>query len=182
MPLYEKYWWIAGAVSFVSLVAILWFQWGQQIFRAFRMRRPFHANFTTEKGKEVFFEMRWPRDSETIVNLRIHPLVHFTRYELVFGFEGDENSRPPPIKAVNTFIKIGRRREQSPADTDSHAIDSNNNYHIKETVELTRGNVFTVGFQVQTRQPGRYPVRLEFITDSGQNDPIENLVFIVEDR
>jgi hypothetical protein len=146
------------------------------------MKKPFGVYFTSDRGLSGHAEMHWRKDSKVIVNLRLKPHLNFTRYELIFGFDGDESSRPVPIKAVNTFIKIGNRREQSPGKTDGHGIDYRDHYHIKETVETTKGNVYSLGFEIKTRKPGRYPIHLEMITDGGHSEFPERLYFVVEDR
>jgi hypothetical protein len=179
----ERYWWLAPSVAGFAALLVIWFNWGQHKIRAWRLRRPFNVHLTTaEKGSEVFYEMHWPKDSEVLIQLRIKPRLHFTRHELIFGFLGDRSSRPVPIKAVNTFVKRGVRREQSPEENEQHVLDHNDNYHIAEKREWTRPNTYTVGFLVQTRRPGRYPMRLELITDGGESIPVEELVLIVEDR
>jgi hypothetical protein len=182
MAPHERYWWLGAAVSGLALLAVVWFQWGQHKLRNHRMKRPFHVSFTTETGSGAYYEMHWPKNSEVTLNLRMRPRINFTRHALVFGFHEEGAGAPVPIKAVNTFIKIGKRREQLPSETDGHAIDYTNNYHIKETVEYTVGNVYTAGFLVRTSSPGRYKIRLELITDGGQSDPVEELFLVVEDR
>jgi hypothetical protein len=146
------------------------------------MRRPFHVHFTTAEGTSNFHELHWPPNSEALVQTRMAPRLHYRQHEIVFGFIGDKSTRPLPLSVVNTFIARGKRRTQSPEDDEAHAVDHNDNYHVKETRECTRPNVYTLGFRVQTRQPGRYPVRLEVITECGEGKPVEELIFIVEDR
>jgi hypothetical protein len=178
----ERYWWLAPTVAGFAALLVIWFNWGQHRIRSWRMRRAFNVHLTTAEGKEVFYEMHWPRDSEVLMQLRIKPRLHFTRHELVFGFLGDPSSRPVPIRSVNTFVKRGIRREQGPEENEKHILDHNDNYHIAETREWTRPNTYALGFLVQTRKPGRYPIRLELITDAGESKPVERLVLIVEDR
>ena len=116
------------------------------------------------------------------MQLRMTPRFHFKQYEVVFGFLGNQSARPLPIKVVNTFIAQGLRREQSPDDTETHSISHKGNYHIMETRERTKPNVYAYGFLVRTREPGRYPIRFELITDCGEGKPVEPLVLVVEER
>jgi hypothetical protein len=146
------------------------------------MKRPFKVHFTTPEGTDAFWEMHWPSNSEVLVQLRIAPRFHYTQHELIFGFMGKQSTRPYPVSVVNTFIKKGLRREQSPDCDETHAIDYKDNYHIKETKEYTHPNVYTIGFLVRTREPGRYPIRMEVITDCGEGAPAQELIFIIEDR
>ena len=89
----------------------------------------------------------------------------------MFGFGGDESARPFPTRV-----------EQSPADTASHFIDYDDRYHIREQVERTKANVYTYGYAVQTRAPGRYPIVIEAITDYGNGKPANKLILKVETR
>ena len=116
------------------------------------------------------------------MQIRMKPRLNYTRHELVFGFYGKDHEKPMPVRSLNSFIKIGKHREQDPAQTDGHAIDFKDHYHIKETAEQTVGNNYTAGFVVKTRKPGRYRVLLEIITDCGEGKPIEELFLVVEDR
>jgi integrase len=58
----------------------------------------------------------------------------------VFGFAGS-TQRPQPLKFLNSFIKEGKRREMSPADNRDHYISHKDRYHIKESVERTKGKL-----------------------------------------
>jgi hypothetical protein len=179
---HERFWWLGAAVSGLAFLAVIWFQWGRDWVRTLRMRRPFTVHFTDPEGHNAFWEMYWPADSEVLVQLRIAPKLHYTQHELIFGFVGDQRTRPFPVSVINTFIKIGKHRTQSPKYDDGHSISHRDNYHIKETRQYTYPNVYTIGFLVRTRKPGRYPIRLEVITDCGEGKPVKELVFIVEDR
>jgi hypothetical protein len=108
---------------------------------------------------------------EVFIHLRIRPRIQYRQTEILFGFDGDRSKRPLPLSVLNTFIKKGFNREQNPEKNSNHYIDQDNHYHIVTTVDRPPPNVQALGFVVQTREPGRYPVVLEVITDCGEAKP-----------
>jgi hypothetical protein len=87
-----------------------------------------------------------------------------------------------PAFTTSNFTLFLELREVSPANNQNHFIDENDNYHINETGDRIYPNCYAQGFLIQTRNPGRYPVRLEVITDCGEGIPTEKLYIIVEER
>jgi|GEM_PF-6647021 len=180
----QTYWWLAPLISFFAFAAVLWLQWGQHKIRALRMRKPFTAHLTVapEANDSMCFEIHLPPFRDVLLQLRIFPSLHYVQHEMIFGFIGDKNDRPQVVKVVNTFVKVGRDREQSPETDDGHYIDLHDNYHIKKTVERTKPNCYALGFAIKTRKPGTYPIRLEAMTDTGESLPTHELTVIVEER
>jgi hypothetical protein len=133
-----------------------------------------------EAGKPESLEVRAPANTQISLQLRIRPRLHYRQLELLFGFRGDASCRPFPLQVQNTYIKHGKKREQSPDTNSDHYIDHEDFYHIKEQSERTFPNVYTIGFLVQTREPGRYPVLLEAITDCGEAKAKKQMTLIVE--
>jgi hypothetical protein len=180
----EKFWWVAPTISGLAFVAIVWFQWGQHRVRALRSRRPFRADMTIAPqtpGSECR-ELHVPPHREISLQLRLRPALHYRQLEFVFGFWGDPLRRPLPVRVLNEFVKIGMTREQSPDTNSAHYIDHSDRYHIREALDRTNPNVYTQGFIIQTRDPRRFPVLLEIITDLGEAKPKRELVLIVEER
>jgi hypothetical protein len=181
----QQYWWLGAAISALAAVLVLWFNLGQHKLRAYRMKRPFYAALTLapEQGHVSWAtELHVPPHTEVALQLRLSHRLHYRQLELIFGFEGDAGRRPQPLSVLNTFVKVGQTRTQSPADTPTHYIDYNDAYHIREQADRTRPNVSAFGFIVKTRAPGRYPVRLQMITDGGESFPVEHLTLTVETR
>ena len=56
------------------------------------------------------------------------------------------------------------------------------NYHIKGNRQLIRGNTYSSGFVVEAGSPGRYPLNIRAIIDTGEGTPKQELVLIVEER
>jgi hypothetical protein len=179
----QQYWWLAPAISALALVAIIWFQWGQHRARAYRLKRPFSAMLLYETNSPDEFQTLHlpPHKDEVTIHLRIRPRVSYRQTEIVFGFDGDPSKRPLPHRVLNEFIKKGFNREQDPDKNQSHYIDVHNHYHIVTTVDRSPPNVQAIGFVVQTRDPGRYPVVFEKIIDCGEAKSFINLYVIVDE-
>jgi hypothetical protein len=169
----QHYWWLAPVISALALAAIVWFQWGQHRVRAFRLKSPFTVllSHTSDSPDEVQNLHIPAHTNEVFIHLRIRPRVQYRQTEILFGFDGDRERRPLPQSILNTFIKKGFNRVQNPDKDTNHYIDQDNHYHIVTTADRSPPNVQALGFVVQTREPGRYPVVLEIITDCGEAKP-----------
>ena len=127
-------------------------------------------------------ELEAPPDSEFSIQLRIVPLMHFEQHDVVFGFFGNRDHRPIPIRSLNEFIKTGARRERSPENDDQHFLDESDNYHIREKAYRIKPNPYRCGYLVQTREPGCYPIRLEVVTECGSGISVVGLSLTVLPR
>lgn len=177
----QEYGWV---ISAAALAAIIWFQSGQHQVRAFRLKRAFHATLSPgTDGKIEALSMSVPAHSErVVVQLRIRPRLTYRQVEILFGFDGDPDKRPLPVGVFNAFIKHGFNREQDPEKNTNHYIDHHNHYHIVQTVDRSPPNTQALGFIVDTREAGRYPVVLEIITESGEAKPYTKLYLTVTDE
>lgn len=176
----ETFWWLAPALSAVTIGIIVWVNWIRPYRREQNLRRPFSVLLIRPPGQseaDMVNELTAPPHSEFSIQLRITPHLTFELYDVVFGFLGHPECRPVPLKGFNEFIKTGKRRERSPENDDNHYIDENDNYHIRETRSLVKPNPYRYGYLVRTREPGDYPIRLEIVTESGEALPI-NGVFL----
>lgn len=178
----ETYWWLGPTIAAFAACLIVWFNYGRQRIRAYRMQWPFRAYLTVAPHRPdgLLYELAVPPNQDVEIQLRIYPRFHYTQFLLIFGFQGDQTKRPQPLKVLNTFIKEGKRREQSPVTDENHYIDHSDNYHIRDRSERIHPNCYALGFMVRTRAPGRYPVCLETITDCGEGKPLTPLVLVVE--
>lgn len=179
---------LPGWVAFVSLglsiaifLMIVWINFGRPWLRSWRMKRPFDLYFQAEphRGGALSSTLTVPAHSEVQIDFRLEPRLHHVRHEVVLTFEGDPERKPRPRSAVNTFIKEGAARVQDPKTNPNHYIDYDNGYHIKSRVEHTRGNTYALGFSIETRDPGRYPVQLLVITEDGEGRSRNEAVLIV---
>jgi hypothetical protein len=178
----QEYWWLAPSISALALAAILWFNFGQQKVRQWRLKRPFNACLChgPEQADE-FWVLHVPPHSEVMVQVRIRPRIAYRQLEIVFGFYGDRSKRPFPKRALNTFINEGMNREPSPATNPNYYIDQDDHYHITTPAERTPPHTYVMGFIVQTNEPGRYPVLLGVFTDCGEANPDNDLYVVVEE-
>jgi hypothetical protein len=172
----------AALLGACTLTAILWVNFARPMRRHWLMKNPAKAEFLIElaDGTETRAKrMSVPPYSEVLIQLRLSPRLHYKETVLIFGFDGDPESKPLPIATHNTFIKVGNRRE-TPETNREHMIDRKDRYHIRRATERTKGNVFALGFEVKTRAPGTYDVCLEFMTDDGEGKPTVPLALVVE--
>lgn len=124
-------------------------------------------------------ELHVAADSEVSVQLRMDPRLHFRQDEFIIGFEGF-TQRPRVLRAFDPFVKVGKRREQSPETNPDHYIDAKDRYHIAQKVERTAGNTFSYSFMVKTYLPGRFVVIIRTMTDCGEGRPRQSLVLVVD--
>jgi hypothetical protein len=184
IPAAQQFWWIAPAISFCALFAIIWFNWGQYRYRAHRQRTAglnvflaYDPDETNEVG-----ELRLPANSEVMVQLRIRPTIQYRQIEIVFGCHGKDITRPVPLRVLNRFIKQGVNREQSPKTHSNHYIDKDDHYHIKETVDRSPPHTQALEFVVRTGSAGTYPILFEIVTDSGEAKAAKGLYLTVVDE
>jgi hypothetical protein len=177
----QEYWWLAPVISFLALVAVIWFQWGQHEVRKLRLRRPFNAALTHGADRaDEYWSLHVPAHSEVLIQVRMRPRTSYKQLEIVFGFFGDRDKRPVAKRVLNTFIKEGANREPTPANNPNHYIDQDDHYHNSTPAERTASHVYVTGFIVQTREPGRYPVLLGIFTECGEANPHNDLAVVVE--
>lgn len=148
------------------------------------MRRPFTVHFKQGVRGEGPSETTLKVQPYSTVQLdfRLTPRLHHVQHEIILMFDGDANKKPLPKSVVNTFIKEGSARSQDPKTNPSHYIDYDDCYHIKGRVEHTRGNTYAIGFAVETRAPGRYPLRFVVMTEDGEGRSANDLMLEVVDK
>jgi hypothetical protein len=179
----QTYWWLAPLISFLALVAVIWFQWGQHQVRKYRLRRGFRAFLAygpTDSNEHL--DLRLPANSKAMVQIRIRPRMPYRQIELVFGCEGPEHTRPIPLRVLNRFIKVGANRQQCPETHPNNYIDHGDHYHIGGVVDRAPPHTYALEFVMQTKGPGRYPVLLEIITEVGEAKPKKELYLTVIDN
>jgi hypothetical protein len=172
---------ISLALSVAIFLMIVWINFGRPWRRSRRMRRPFDLFFQAEPrgGGVLSTTLAVPAHSVVQIDFRLVPRLHHVRHEVVLTFGGDPEQKPLPRSAVNTFIKEGAARVQDPKTNANHYIDYDNGYHIKNRVEHTRGNTYALGFSVETRGPGHYPVELLVMTEDGEGRARNDLTLVV---
>ena len=172
---------VGVGLSLATLGSVLWFNWGQHRVRRWRMKRPFDLYFGGDTRAEWAHEARVPPREDVLVDLRLEPRLNYKELEVLFGFEGDPNTRPLPIRVHNQFVKVGKMKFQKPGVEPGHYIDTKDAYHIQRPRDRTVGETWAIGFVVRTRAPGRYPVRFLLTSDGGEGRPRTPLTLIVEE-
>ncbi len=144
------------------------------------MRTPYDAYFRIDDSGKGPPEERVKPDSTVHIQVNREIKVTHLEHELIVGFDGDSESKPRIVSVENRFVKLGRIRACSPDTTDEHYIDVKDNYHIKRDQQLVRDNTYSSGFFVEIGAPGRYPMNIRSIHDTGEGKSKQQLVLIVE--
>jgi len=174
-------WVISGAALLVSgagLGVLIWKQVANPWVRERQMKEPYNAYFRRDDSGSGPSELNVPAHSTVQIQVNRHVTVTHTEHELIFGFEG--GAKPLPQSWRNIFVSVGRTSAVDPKESETHSIDDKGNYHIKEDHTRVQGNDYTAGFMVQTRAPGRYPIRLVTISDAGESRPSNQLALVVQ--
>jgi len=170
-------------LSVAVLALLFWVNFGRNWLRHYRMRRPFDIYFKlggaadAPTGTEARLSAH---SSEEQLDIRIAPKLHFVQNEIIVGIKGDSERRPRLKEMNNLFVKEGKGAGGSPAQRESHYIDYDDNYHIKERVDRTKGNKYALGFIVETRDPGTYDLSVSAMTDDGEGKASNLLTIRVE--
>ena len=167
-----------------SLVVVIvgWTQIVRPRVRHYRMRNPFDVYFRIDDSGKGPLERR--ARSNLSAQLQINRVARITHleHEFIIGFDGEQDKKPRVVGTENQFVKWGSMRSVSPDTNDDHYIDDKDNYHIRGDRQLIRGNTYSSGFVVEARAPGRYPLNIRTINDTGETKPKQELVLIVEEH
>ncbi len=173
--------WIGWTLSGTIIFLIVCIQIGWPTVRHLRLKRPFLAYFRVN-GSNDPRELIVPENSDVHIQINREASVTHDEHELIIGFDGAPDERPHIVGAENKFIAQGLARTADPTTTKSHYIDDKGNYHIKEDRILVRGHTYSSGFRIKTKTPGRYPIKIMTITDSGEGKPKHALTLIVSNE
>lgn len=127
--------------------------------------------------RHILDELVLPSRSVVEIEFGYMPIVPIQLEELVFGCEGDNDSKPYVIAALDRFT--GQRGEDKPAPGE-HTIDIGKNWHTVRKVARPVGSHFVVTYRLQTQGAGVYPVKIAFMTNEIEGNG--ELTIRVEDR
>ena len=172
---------VGALLSAATLCVVVYINFVKPKLRIWHLSQPIRAFFVIDVNdkQEETYKLELPAYSEQAVQLRLEPLANFRCDVLKFGFYGDEATRPNPVSVLNTFIKKGPRREESPDTNFSHYIDDKDCYVIQAPREYTLNNNVAIGYVVKTQSPGRFKVKLLLATESGEGRGLMDLFVTV---
>jgi hypothetical protein len=153
----ERFWWLAPTLSGIAAILIIWFNWGRAQLRAWRMRRGIDVHLTVapEGGRSNWgHELHVPPESEVSIQLRLKPRFDYHQHTVIFGFRGKIDEKPEPISYLNTFIRRGLRREQSPDTHENQFVDYNGSYHLRDERPLVRALIILMGSSLRPHEQG----------------------------
>lgn len=171
---------VSACAAIIAGCIVIWVHFGKPYLRRRKLRYPTNVKLV-DVARNKCDALKAPAHSVCAFQLQLGPRHNYREDLLRFGFEGEIGSKPFAIRTNNAFVLRGTKTE-SPDDTKEHALDVGEFYHIKRTVQRTRGNFYEVGFDVQTRGPGKFKVFLQFMTEEGHAEIDTDLYLIVEDQ
>lgn len=167
-------------LAIIILCIQVWVNFGRQWWRNRKMRCPFDAAFIYVEAPSNEKELHLPQNCEVQINLTIFPKLHYTQHEIIVGFVRPDPNNPIMKSYQNKFIQRGKGRTIDPDDDLRHYVDYNGAYHIRDRAERTTGNNYTLGFIVETKAAGRFPLHIDAMTDTGEGNCMSQLVLVVD--
>jgi len=183
--------WQMYAVIFsaVALGGFVWVNFGRPWMRERIRRRPVHAHFCLRPETpghsyvihdDVKHDVRTlvlPSNSEVEIEVGYFPVVPFKLSELIFGCDGDNNSKPCPAQLIDRF---GGGETFTPGKDKGHYIDIHKFYHWQRETHRSKGTHYVCSYRLSTRAPGTYTARLSYLTDEIEGN--YELSILVEDQ
>jgi hypothetical protein len=189
---------VAAITGVIVIIGVAEFTF-RPLRRRYRLRWPCHAWFIIPASNQGNIDYAEQNESEHYIeNLILPPHSHieigilyissipFTAAEIYFGCEEQDNraiSTKPLVEGFhNRFVEQGNRIRQETPDShpDSNYIDHHKYYHIRRARNVARKEPYTLGFKVQTREPGTYKAIL-YLVGEEVGRPRNALSIIVQD-
>jgi hypothetical protein len=179
------FWWIASLIAAAGLLIAVWINFIRPWLRHLRLRRPVHAHFTIRNsrqslsGRDVSMgdphlvrRLTLPAKQTSVIELGLLPRIPIQVNQIVIAF-GDSADAPTVLKRIYQYVRSGAR-----PSTEKDYTGGGGSYHAVVDRKYNVGTHYVMGFKVQTRGAGLYPVSLELITDEveGKHDGLEILV------
>jgi hypothetical protein len=112
-------------------------------------------------------ELTLRSDSEFEIEMLYEPAIDFEVAEIYFGCEAQDNTRidvkPIITSFCNRFIERGTNEESPDSHPDTNYTDHHKYYHLRKHKKIARGEPYSLGFKMKTRQSGRYEFRLVLV-------------------
>ena len=174
-------WVVPSGLSTVVIGILVWVNFVRPKCRSRGLKKPISAYFVKpETGERRLHCVTVQANSECTVHLRIQMHMQFEESQMVFGFDGDREKRPIPQSVVNSYVHKGSEKYQSPDTHTNHYIDEKYRYHIRHSRNRTPTDVIAIGFTIEARSPGEYPVYLMVVTEEGDGSLRQPLTVVVE--
>jgi hypothetical protein len=114
----------------------------------------------------IVTELVLPARQRVQIQLSFEPKLHFEVIDLQFTFTGgDLEKKPRVVEYFNPFVRVGKRRAGSPANDESHYINQEYGYHIRESRIFSVNNTVAYGYWIETLDPGTYTASMVFVGD-----------------
>ena len=169
-----------SVASIIVLGLIVHIEWIRPRLRDRKLRRPVKAHFTIRQtpGSDIephHVQKLVLRSHSTIdVEVGVHARAAFHAREVIFGCKGEGDTKPTVMGRARQFVKAGNLPDPT------YYIDHADWCHAVIKQDFNRGTHIVMGFGLQTRKAGLYPVSLSFVTDEIEGS-YDGLAILVED-
>jgi hypothetical protein len=166
--------------------------------RRHKLKRPCVARFTISSSEQRIIsyavqdkhehhveELTLAAHSEFEIEVLYWSKIDFAVSEIYFGC-GEQDYHDlegkPIIKShCNLFIERGTKEESPETHPETNATDRHKFYHIKNLRVVAKNETYSLGFKIQTHEPGKYDFNLFFVGE--EVGRLKNkLVIRVEER
>ncbi len=172
--------WIAIAISIMILALIVVNNHVRPWRHAKKMRKPFSAYFRgVGDGKPA--EVVLSAHTECHIQINRDVSVSHMEHELIIYFEKPRAGTPEIIGTKNLFMARGMKKERTPETDENEYVNVMGSYHIKRDNFVSKGNTYTTGYRLKTKEPGRYPLKIMTITEAGEGTSARDLLIIVQE-
>jgi hypothetical protein len=133
-----------------------------------------------DANEHILKEINLRPNSEIIVDFVVDIKTSISITEISIECQGEIEKKPYAIRYFNRFIEVGNEREISPGEGNNrHYIDKHKVYHARGDKTYPPARI-AIAFVIKTREPGIYPVVLEFVGEEVLGS-VGNLYITVED-
>ena len=178
---------VGAAIAFAALLVGVWNVFAAPRLKRRKLRHPCEAHFNIQPlhmgdlgyviqdddGHKVR-EIVLPANRLLELEIEYLPRIAYQERSIVFGCEGDEATKPIPTEYIDRLDHRGKSYFV-PGQHQGHARNRHGFYHVTWDKPRTPGMTCIIGFKVQTRAVGTYPVTLSFVTDEvlGKNETLK---------
>jgi hypothetical protein len=133
--------------------------------------------------EHLLYEVSLKPYTSTVVELRIHPRIHFVTDAFLFGCFHDDadltvkEQKPRPMELIDVYGQGYVRPNSRPGETPGHVINSRLQYRWNYEMKWNSLTTLIVGIRINTREEGTYIWETRFI--GNETESVKNLTIRV---
>lgn len=185
--------WIAVGVGLIAACLAAYNIVGKPLLRNRLLKRPvtmyctvparkhYDLGYVVQDDREHFVEsLTLPSNSRCNVQFVFIARTTFTQSRVLFGFKEGPARHPEVLEYHDLYFRSGSLGRGRPGKPREHAMTIHDDYQIESDFKRIKGEPFTLGYVIQTRDPGRYTLYFQFSAEEVQSS--YPFTVIVEDR